>query len=95
MKYYILEDKKVVPCFREEHSNWQGDRRVAETSVGEAWISTVFLGIDHQFDRDGPPMLFETMVFGGAHDQEQLRCSTWEEAEIQHQEMVDRVKGED
>ena len=27
-------------------------------------VSTVFLGMDHQFG-EGPPILWETMVFGG------------------------------
>ena len=38
------------------------DTRVAETHVGDYWISTVFLGLDHSFHH-GPPVLFETMIF--------------------------------
>lgn len=38
-------------------------RRVAWTLIGEGIeISTVWLGIDHNFF-DGPPLIFETMVF--------------------------------
>ena len=37
-------------------------------------------------------MLFETMVFGGPMDQEQDRCTTWDEAEAMHAAMVARVK---
>lgn len=33
---------------------------------------------------DGPPILFETMIFGGEHDQYQERCSTWEQARKAH-----------
>lgn len=34
-------------------------------SAGRHWfVSTIFLGIDHSFDSAGPPLLFETMVFG-------------------------------
>lgn len=33
---------------------------------------------------DGPPIVFETMIFGGANDEYQERCSTWEEAEAMH-----------
>lgn len=50
-----------------------------------------FLGIDHNWGV-GPPLLFETMVFGGWLDGEQERCSTWDEAEAQHKTMVLRVK---
>ena len=38
-------------------------------------------------------MLFETMVFGGSLDQEQDRCTTWDEAEAMHKAVVERVKG--
>jgi hypothetical protein len=27
------------------------------------WVSTVWLGIDHRYFGDGPPLIFETMVF--------------------------------
>jgi hypothetical protein len=38
-------------------------KRVAEATLSDGtWISTVWLGIDHQFG-DGPPLIFETMVF--------------------------------
>lgn len=48
-----------------------------------ARVSTVFLGIDHNVF-GGPPLLFETMIFGGVHDETQLRCSKWDEAEEMH-----------
>lgn len=63
------------------------DRRVARTTVGDAVICTDFLGLDHQYG-DGPPLLFETMVFGGEFDQDMTRCSTWDQAEQQHRDMV-------
>jgi hypothetical protein len=40
----------------------------------------VFLGIDHQLSPSGPPLLFETMVFGGEHDSYQERYSTRKQA---------------
>jgi len=49
------------------------DRIVAKTDIdGEVEVSTVFLGLDHAV-WDGPPMLFETMIFGGPHDNSQWR----------------------
>ena len=66
-------------------------RRVAGTDVGTARVSTVFLGIDHAFG-DGPPILYETMVFGGPMDQTQDRYHTKEEALAGHEAMVERVK---
>src|SRR3990167_5954569 len=68
------------------------DRVVARTNVVPGSdVSTVFLGLDHQWG-DGPPLIFETMVFGGPLDQETERYSTWEEAEAGHAQMVERVR---
>lgn len=47
-------------------------------------VSTVFLSLDHNWG-DGPPILFETMIFGGEHDGYQERYRTWEEAEEGHE----------
>lgn len=40
-------------------------RRVAQTVVGAATVSTVFLGLDHNFMRSGPPLLYETTAVMG------------------------------
>lgn len=52
-----------------------------------ACVSTVFLGIDHNFG-DGAPLLFETMIFGGKHNEYQRRYATWTEAEAGHKHAV-------
>lgn len=88
---YILDGKNVVEC--DDILKWgawfeKSNRRVAKTEDGDISVSTVFLGIDHSFG-DGPPMLFETMIFGGEHDEDQWRYSTWEEAEKGHSEACD------
>jgi hypothetical protein len=86
------------------------DTRVRRTRVGPYEVSTVFLGLDHQFSPGGPPLLFETMVLVpelkhaiklGRLEQEvpdfleiQERCSTWLEAEAQHERVVEEVRGE-
>ena len=53
-------------------------------------ISTVFLGINHQYS-NGKPRIFETMIFGGKYDQEMERYSTWNEAEEGHKRWVERI----
>ena len=65
-------------------------KRVARTQVGKAYVSTVWLGLDHRFG-DGPPLIFETMVFGGKHDQHTDRYSTEEEAREGHDRIVRMV----
>ena len=68
-------------------------RRVALAEFDGVMVSTVFLGINHRFLSDGPPLIFETMVFGGApEDRVQRRYSTWEEAERGHEEIVKLIK---
>jgi hypothetical protein len=62
--------------------------------IGDSRISTVFLGLDHNWSGRGRPVLWESMVFGGKLDQEQDRCSgSREQAEVMHARMVERVKG--
>lgn len=59
-------------------------RRVAEDQIGDQRVSTVFLGIDHRFG-EGPPVLYETMIFGGPHDEFQERYNTKAEAVAGHE----------
>lgn len=54
-------------------------------------VSTVFLGLDHGWG-DGPPILFETMTFGGPHDGDCERYSTWNEAVVGHERAVRDAK---
>jgi len=92
--YYILEGHKAVPVDLMTWAEWfeknNGNRHVADETIEGVRISTVFLGLDHAYG-GGPPMIFETMVFDGPLDQEQDRCSTWEEAEATHAKMKERV----
>lgn len=67
-------------------------RRVSATDLpGGVRISTVFLGLDHGWG-DGPPVLYETMIFGGPMDQEQDRYCTRAQAAIGHEEWVAKAK---
>jgi hypothetical protein len=62
------------------------DKRVAETFCGFVRVSTVFLGIDHNFLGIGDPILFETMLFPLSENimEYQDRYSTWDEAVVGH-----------
>lgn len=60
--------------------------------AGPITVSTVFLGMDHNFNFSGKPILFETMIFGIENDSYQTRCSTWEEAIEMHKKAVKYVK---
>lgn len=72
-----------------------GARRVAFTQVSdEVKVSTVFLGLDHNFGMQGPPVLWETMIFGGKHDTEMWRYSSKEDALVGHDFAVHVARGD-
>lgn len=71
-----------------DKDQWRGPETLMSDGTN---ISTVFLGFDHGF-MDGPPMLFETMVFGGELDGEVERYATKAQAKRGHEKMVQRVK---
>lgn len=93
MDYWILDEAHephAVPYA--EWAQWirQGfdkTKRVAKTTVGDANVSTVFLGLDNSWD-GGTPVLFETMVFGGPYSEDQWRYCTWDEAVAGHERIV-------
>lgn len=63
------------------------DRTVLKTNLKGYFVSTVFLGLNHQFYRDGPPLIFETMIFneeGPMHELFMDRYSTYNEALLGH-----------
>lgn len=63
-QYIESPDGVPIPCYDMQEWNdfLEHRKHVAKTTVGEHWVSTVFLGLDHQWG-DGPPLLYETMVF--------------------------------
>lgn len=92
---YIL-DKDGNPVPEPDVMKWarwfgETERHVAMTEIRGCRISTVFLGIDHRFLGDGPPILWETMVFGGEFDQLQERYSSLEDAKRGHDAIVGKV----
>lgn len=94
--FYILDGKMVIQADSFlEWAQWMQtkDHRVAFTEINGVVISTVFLGVDHNFCGDGDPLLFETMVFSPDWERgEQRRYFTWQEAQVGHQEVVEAIK---
>jgi hypothetical protein len=94
--HYVLKDRVPV---RIDFSEWikaVGERkslseRLWQTDVGDACVSTIFLGFAVHFGRH-PPLLFETMIFGGARDLAQWRYATYDEAEAGHAAAVQAAK---
>lgn len=70
------------------------NRRVLDHHVGRrVWVSTVFLGLDHNWLPDGPPVLWETMIFGGPFDQFQQRYTSALDALIGHETLYRLAAG--
>ena len=69
------------------------ERHVAETHIGDWWVSTVHLVIDHAYG-GGTPLIFETMIFAGddMHDLYCDRYSTLREAQQGHDVAVAWLK---
>jgi len=94
-KSYILKDGK--PVEESDITAWgrwmkTAERHVANDELPGVRISTVFLGLDHQWGA-GPPILYETMIFGGAHDGYQARYHTREDAVAGHAEALTVATG--
>lgn len=95
---YILNGKRPEACgdlLRWARWIETAERHVASTQIGDVWVSTVFIGLDHNFFGEGPPVLFETLAFVNHQSAETLafaRYSTWEEAEAGHGAAVSIAK---
>jgi len=91
MNYILMNRKPVHEPDLSKWGEWFEDldnRRVAKTVIGDQTVYTTFLGIDHAFG-GGTPVLFETMVFPECDEWE--RYCTWEEAEVGHRAMVNKL----
>lgn len=55
-------------------------------------VSTVWLGLNHAFMPGGPPLIFETLIFGGRHDGELQRYSTESEALAGHLHAINELR---
>lgn len=95
-EYYILKDGVPVPCdLMTWAKSFEEDRDANRIGLYEdngIRVSTVFLGLNHNFG-PGDPILFETMIFGGEHDEYQDRYCTLEQAMAGHAKAVAMVTG--
>jgi hypothetical protein len=94
MHYLLTRDRQVVTCdnLQEWAIAWgTASNQIARTVIGTAVVSTVFLGLDHNFGI-GPPILFETMIFDKRRPRDYMeRYSTIEEAQRGHARAVYHV----
>lgn len=83
MRYYDI-DGSPIDMMTWARKGSSPEKIISKTVKGDVVVSTVWLGIDHNFGLGGPPIIFETMIFGGPFDQEQWRYSTLEQAQVGH-----------
>jgi hypothetical protein len=55
-------------------------------------VSTVWLGLDQSLGLGGPPLIYETMVFGSALHEHGERYATEQEARAGHARWVELVR---
>lgn len=72
-------------------------RIVAHDTVGHYFVSTVFLGLDHNWG-EGPPILWETMIFDQGpgveafHDEYCCRYTSHDEAVAGHAVALEQAR---
>ena len=104
MNYYHLNEDKTITKLPEGEYPKLGEfkesaKHVGNTFMGEQRVSTVFLHFDHGLNFGSPlesfaPVLFESMIFGGAHDEYQRRYCTYDEALEGHNNLVKALEEE-
>lgn len=93
--FFVLDDNhqpvptndwKVLGAFRSDEAKCRVDYTDIAPGIK---VSTIFLGVNTSL---GKPVLFETMVFGGALNREQWRYHTWDEAVAGHAAVVELAR---
>lgn len=100
MYYKLNDDKSVSRCKLLEWAEQleemykKDTHHIGEDCVNNMRISTVWLGLDHQWVDGESPLLFETMIFKDNNfDSDYLeRYSTYEQALEGHKKAVEWVK---
>lgn len=95
MDYYDIDGRPLT--MKEYLDIQEKDRykRVGQDVVGPFLISTVWLGMDHAFQQEEGPLIFETMVFLDDDYGNEILCyryKTKEAAREGHAHVVKRVK---
>ena len=96
-RWYTLDvdNKPVVATSVIEAAEWLDKnperKAVKQENIGDdIYVSTVFLGLDHACNSN-IPVLWETMIFGGEHDQYQERYTSCEDALEGHQTALNLI----
>jgi len=85
-RFYKLVNRVTVPISLDEALDLTGEQmghHIALSRLADCKVSTIFLCINHNFERTDAPILFETMIFGGKYDKSCHRYPGWKNYSIQ------------
>lgn len=95
--WYLLDDQgNPVPT--DDMDAWgefmrdATQRTVGKTKIGKTEVSTVFLGMDHNFTGSGDPVLWETCIFHENESEVVGRYESAVEAELGHAQWCERME---
>lgn len=103
--FYILDENKE-PFPTDDHKAWAEwfsdfeNRSVCRTRLihdekSPMDVSTVFIGIDHNYEKGDDPVLFETMTFcDDKNECVMLRYTSYEKAVSGHELLLKRLKNQ-
>lgn len=78
--YYTLDaGGEPIPCPDfQRYAEWfeTAERHIGNDKRDGVHVSTVFLGMDHGYGDEEGPVLWETMIFGGPHNEYQERYTS-------------------
>lgn len=78
--YFDRQGRPITPDRWIELFDDRSYQVVVQEEKDEVRVSTIWLGLDHSFGLGGPPLIFETMIFGGTRDGDQWRYESEEGA---------------
>jgi hypothetical protein len=95
VKHYNMAGE-VIPLSRfteiMDPDVWEAERLVGRDTINGVRISTVLLGLDYSFGI-GPPLIFETMIFGGPWDEHTERYPNLDAAKAGHDRACAAARG--
>jgi len=94
MWYKLDENNKPVKAIDvHDYLKWSDGgiiKTVAKDHIDTVFVSTVFLGLNHSWNSE-IPVLWETMIFGGEHDQYQERYTSHKDALEGHEKALNLI----
>lgn len=97
MQHYVLDEQdKPIPI--NDLFKWATFMQISVKPINHTMVDnniiiiTHFIGVDFDFKKKGKPILWQTMIFDGKHDQYQERYTSKEDALEGHKRAVKMVK---